>query len=43
MNGPQLRPMTRADLPAVLELEHALFGEEAWSPHLKLLQASMSH
>ena len=34
MNGPQLRPMTRADLPAVLELEHALFGEEAWSPQM---------
>ncbi len=26
-----LRPMTPADLKAVLELEHALFGEEAWS------------
>ena len=26
-----LRPMTRADLPAVLGLEHALFGEEAWT------------
>ena len=31
MSGPQLRPMTMADIPAVLELEHALFGEEAWS------------
>ena len=26
-----LRPMTTADLTAVLELEQALFGEEAWS------------
>ena len=26
-----LREMTYADLPAVLELEHALFGEEAWT------------
>ena len=26
-----LRSMTPADLEAVLELEHALFGEEAWS------------
>jgi len=34
VNGPLLRPMTRADLPAVLELEHALFGEEAWSPQM---------
>ena len=23
--------MTRADLPAVVRLEHALFGDEAWS------------
>jgi ribosomal-protein-alanine N-acetyltransferase len=29
--GISLRPMTRADLPAVLRLEHALFGEEAWT------------
>jgi ribosomal-protein-alanine N-acetyltransferase len=28
---PPLRPMTAADLPAILALEHALFGEEAWS------------
>jgi [ribosomal protein S18]-alanine N-acetyltransferase len=27
----RLRPMTTADLPAVLRLETALFGEEAWS------------
>jgi ribosomal-protein-alanine N-acetyltransferase len=26
-----LRPMTGADLPAVLGLEHELFGEEAWT------------
>ncbi|MGE5136216.1 MAG: ribosomal protein S18-alanine N-acetyltransferase [Gemmatimonadota bacterium] len=26
-----LRPMTSADLPAVVALEHELFGEEAWS------------
>jgi ribosomal-protein-alanine N-acetyltransferase len=26
-----LRAMTSADLPGILELEHALFGEEAWS------------
>jgi [ribosomal protein S18]-alanine N-acetyltransferase len=31
MSGVALRPMTTADIPAVLELEHALFGEEAWS------------
>jgi ribosomal-protein-alanine N-acetyltransferase len=29
--GPQLRLMTTADLDAVLELEAALFGAEAWS------------
>jgi ribosomal-protein-alanine N-acetyltransferase len=29
--GPRLRMMTRADLGAVLQLEAALFGEEAWS------------
>jgi [ribosomal protein S18]-alanine N-acetyltransferase len=29
-----LRPMTRADVPAVAELEVALFGEEAWSPDM---------
>jgi ribosomal-protein-alanine N-acetyltransferase len=29
--GGTLRMMTAADLPAVLELEHALFGEDAWS------------
>ena len=29
--GPRLRPMTPEDLPAVLRLETALFGEEAWS------------
>jgi ribosomal-protein-alanine N-acetyltransferase len=26
-----LRPMTSADLAAVLEIEHALFGADAWS------------
>ena len=31
MSSVILRPMTTADIPAVLELEHALFGEEAWS------------
>ncbi len=31
MTDVQLRPMTTADLPGVLELEQALFGEEAWS------------
>jgi [ribosomal protein S18]-alanine N-acetyltransferase len=30
-DGPRLRQMTSADLGAVLELEVALFGEEAWS------------
>ena len=29
--GVTLRAMTRADLPAVLRLEAALFGDEAWS------------
>ncbi len=29
--GVVLREMTDADLPAVLELEHALFGDEAWT------------
>jgi ribosomal-protein-alanine N-acetyltransferase len=29
--GVALREMTGADLPAVLELEHALFGDEAWT------------
>jgi ribosomal-protein-alanine N-acetyltransferase len=29
--GVALRAMTRADLPAVLRLEHDLFGDEAWS------------
>ena len=29
--GRALREMTHADLPAVLELEHALFGDEAWT------------
>jgi ribosomal-protein-alanine N-acetyltransferase len=29
--GGTLRMMTAADLPAVLELEHALFGDDAWS------------
>jgi [ribosomal protein S18]-alanine N-acetyltransferase len=27
----RLRPMTTADIAAVLKLEHELFGEEAWS------------
>jgi [ribosomal protein S18]-alanine N-acetyltransferase len=31
MTSVRLRPMTADDLPAVLELEVALFGEEAWS------------
>jgi [ribosomal protein S18]-alanine N-acetyltransferase len=29
-----LRPMTRADLPAVIALERDLFPEDAWSPEL---------
>jgi [ribosomal protein S18]-alanine N-acetyltransferase len=29
--GVAFREMTGADLPAVLELEHGLFGEEAWT------------
>lgn len=31
MTPPVLRPMTTQDLPAILALEHALFGEESWS------------
>jgi ribosomal-protein-alanine N-acetyltransferase len=31
VTGVVLREMTDADLPAVLELEHALFGDEAWT------------
>jgi ribosomal-protein-alanine N-acetyltransferase len=31
VTGPSLRLMTTGDLPGVLELEAALFGEEAWS------------
>jgi [ribosomal protein S18]-alanine N-acetyltransferase len=31
MTGPMLRAMTRADLAAVLELDAAVFGEDAWS------------
>lgn len=31
MSSQRLRPMTSADLSAVLELERELFGEEAWS------------
>ncbi|HTP17893.1 MAG TPA: ribosomal protein S18-alanine N-acetyltransferase [Streptosporangiaceae bacterium] len=31
MSCPALRPMTMADIPGVLDLEHALFGQEAWS------------
>ena len=31
-----LRPMTTADLPEVVELEHAVFGEEAWSTEMLL-------
>ncbi len=29
-----LRPMALADVPAVVKLEQALFGEEAWSPEM---------
>ncbi len=29
-----LRPMTSADIPAVAQLEVAVFGEEAWSPDM---------
>jgi [ribosomal protein S18]-alanine N-acetyltransferase len=35
-NGLRLRPMTDADLPGVLELEDALFAEEAWSRRMLL-------
>jgi [ribosomal protein S18]-alanine N-acetyltransferase len=31
MTGVQLRPMTSADLPVVLDLEQSLYGDEAWS------------
>lgn len=31
MSQPQLRPMTTADLDAILGLEIALFGDESWS------------
>jgi ribosomal-protein-alanine N-acetyltransferase len=34
MTGVRLRPMTTADLPRVLELEQALYGDEAWSRHM---------
>jgi [ribosomal protein S18]-alanine N-acetyltransferase len=34
--GPLLRPMTEADLSGVLELEDALFAEEAWSRRMLL-------
>jgi ribosomal-protein-alanine N-acetyltransferase len=29
-----LRPMTRADIQAVLRLEHTVFGEEAWTERM---------
>jgi ribosomal-protein-alanine N-acetyltransferase len=32
--------MTLADLPGILELEHALFGEEAWS--LQMLEGELA-
>ncbi|WP_153505365.1 ribosomal protein S18-alanine N-acetyltransferase [Cumulibacter manganitolerans] len=31
MTGIELRPMTTADLPAVVALEHELFGAQAWN------------
>jgi ribosomal-protein-alanine N-acetyltransferase len=34
VSGVTLRAMTAADIPAVLGLERALFGEEAWSRHM---------
>jgi ribosomal-protein-alanine N-acetyltransferase len=34
VTGLPLRAMTMSDLPAILELEHALFGEEAWSEQM---------
>jgi [ribosomal protein S18]-alanine N-acetyltransferase len=42
VNGevPALRAMTAADLDAVLGLEHALFGEEAWSR--QMLEAELA-
>lgn len=30
----RLREMTRADLPEVLDLEHKLFPDDAWSPEM---------
>jgi ribosomal-protein-alanine N-acetyltransferase len=29
-----LRPMTRNDLPGVIELEHTVFGDEAWTEQM---------
>jgi ribosomal-protein-alanine N-acetyltransferase len=38
MSGPSvrtaLRPMTAADVPAVMEIERALFPDDAWSEHM---------
>jgi [ribosomal protein S18]-alanine N-acetyltransferase len=40
VTAPALRAMTAADLDAVLGLEHALFGEEAWSR--QMLEAELA-
>lgn len=37
----RLRPMARADLPAVARVEVDLFGEEAWSP--EMLASELAH
>ncbi len=34
VSAAMLRPMTAADIPAVLALEHDLFGAEAWSAQM---------
>ena len=34
--SPALRPMTADDVPAVIEIEHAAFGAEAWTPQMLL-------
>jgi [ribosomal protein S18]-alanine N-acetyltransferase len=34
--GPRLRPMTDADLSGVVDLDHAVFAEEAWSRRMLL-------
>ncbi|MCD0447651.1 ribosomal protein S18-alanine N-acetyltransferase [Actinocorallia sp. API 0066] len=36
MTDPVVRPMTTADLPAALKLEHELFGAESWTEEMLL-------